>query len=510
MGALALFTTVILNQHPIDIDYEIVIAPLRKIHGPLDYLIASSKHQIVDIQPVRDFSLKLDLLLEDLLGVSLYGLSNVLLWMGTSAVLFLLIRSLGAAPYAPWIAVTFLVHPLSAWVVAWPSARKHLLAMFFIALASYFCVLLKQKKLKHPLVIFVCYLLSIFSQPISLLWLVCFFVYFFEEIKRRELLALFYLLSAAFFLTALGNYAYYAYTYPFVTGVPKLVHQTSVDTAIVIAAVSRSFSQIFYPVSFAYDYVKSSPYTLLGLPTLVLFLYGVGRKLPLKTTAFLFALIIFPFVLVYHRPTNIFVSDTYIIIPLFFVLVALSFGLSSLPIKRAMILCWSIIITLFAAKNVWEQRIASDDYDYYRMSYVREPTCRNALPFALLELNRGHDQSFKHITDTAMQSNCILMGKASTALTTRLYFYRVLLDDGLSLKDKWESSRKIKVMTQDLAMVQAILDYLVKGTKFITIHPEILKRIQPTERKLLERAVHQACLTDESCDRKKLINFFKN
>lgn len=507
---LVLFTASITSKKPVDIDYEVVIQPLKRIHGPAEYLKAVQKHEVVDVQPVRDLSLKLDLILAELIGAQTHGLFNAILWGATGIVLILMLGVLNVSPPCIYlVSLTFLVHPLASWVVSWPTARKHLLAMFFIALASYLSVLLKQKRLKFPSLIFLCYLLSVLSQPISLLWILCFFVYFFDEIKRLEVLALFYLLCGVFLIVGLANYVYYGHAYEYVTGVPKLMAQTNVDLATSIAAVSRSVAQIFYPVNFAFDYVKSSVLTLLGLPTCALFFIMLATRLQTRVV-FFFALLVFtPLLVVYYRPTNIFVSDTYIIIPLFFTVLGLGLFLSGFRLNRKFTVAWSLLLIVLLGKSLIEQRYASNWYEYYRKSYEREPTCRNALPYAVAELNRGHFKNFRTLTEKAMQANCILLGHTAGVLTTRVYYYRVLLDQNLSLREKFRASKTMNYVTPDLAVIQAILNYLVNGGEFVNVDGRILAHLGPDERKVVMDATKAACEMDRACDQKRLIDFFK-
>jgi hypothetical protein len=508
--AFILYAIIVLNQNPVDIDYQLVISPLKQINSFSDYLHFSGTQQSVDLQPIRDFSLKLDLMLEHLTGLSFHGFFNVLFWIASGIMLILIMRALSLKKELIYlISFLFITHPLGAWIVSWPSARKHLLALFFISVASYFSVKLKQNKLKYEILIFIFYLLSILSQPISLLWIVPFFFYFFDEIKSRKLMTLFYFLLAAFLMISIANKFYYSYVYQFASGAPKMI-ETSVDQAISIAAISRSLSQIFFPIHFAFDYVKSSFLGILGLPIFTLFIFWGIKRIQFKKTLLLTVLILSPLILVYYKPTNIFVSDTYIIIPLFFTLLSLGIFLEKINLTKTITTCLIVVVIIFSGKNILEQYYASDEYRHSKISYDREPSCRNALPYALKELNSHHFENFKKITDIAMSEQCVLFGGGSSVLTSRLYLYRVLIEEKLSMKDKYSISNKMTQVTPDIVMVQSILDYLINKKKYVPPEMKIISHIQETERLLIKTIVFKLCKDDKTCDQEKLIKLFKN
>src|SRR5690606_23583252 len=67
---------------------------------------------------------------------------------------------------------------------------------------------------------------------------------------------------------------------------------------------------------FAADYSKHSLLGFVGLPLLALVALINGLNRNKKELFFFAALIIHPLILVNMRPTNIFVSDTYLLLPL--------------------------------------------------------------------------------------------------------------------------------------------------------------------------------------------------
>jgi hypothetical protein len=497
------YSPTILNPAPVDIDYEIVIEPLRQIKSFEDYSRALDSNKILDVLPVRDLSLKIDLVISDMLGFQVHGFFNVFFWVLSGVILVLISSELGLKQLSLLIAGTFIFHPVASWVVSWPSARKHILALLFISLATYLSILLKKNRLRFESLIVFSYALAVFSQPISLLWPAGFFFLFHNELKSKKHLDLFYLLILVCALGAGINYFYYGFVYEAVTGSPKLI-ETPVDLAISISGISRSLSQIFLPFVFAYDYVKADFYTLAGLPLFVVFLFYCLKKLSLRMVIVLAALVLGPLLIIYRKTTNIFVTDTYIIIPLYFCV--LLFGLAMRKVTRKwLVACWLLVIVLFATKNIYEQTISNNEGSYYRKSYERQYTCRNILPFADYLLRVNELEKFIEIFNHAIGNNCTFGGSRPVILVGRLYTYRLLLDKEISLKQKAERLDQLEVYTPDLKWMKDRLNEYFSPME----SPLKNETTSPLE-DLRVKTMMFACSQDPDCKPERLIYFLNN
>src|ERR1035437_9160759 len=119
------------------------------------------------MQPVRDAAIKLNLVLRDKYGLKTFHVFNFALWIGILFIIDLILRKV-----FPWLRpmvapaiLLYSVHPVFVGSVAWISASKHLLSAFFILLATW--LWLGGRSL---IGVFIWYVLSIFSQPITILW----------------------------------------------------------------------------------------------------------------------------------------------------------------------------------------------------------------------------------------------------------------------------------------------------------------------------------------------------
>jgi hypothetical protein len=296
-------------------DDNLLIPPLAELSSLKDYVAQLRSGKILDFQPLRDLSLWLDLELNHLLGLGTFHLTNTLIWIGC---LILCARIFRREIRNPLIASACLlllsVHPAMASTVAWISARKHLLAGLF-ALVTAELALRKTapSRWKIPLL----YLASLLAQPIHLLLPV--WIGLRGRLERRPALiraALFCLPSAG--LIAAINYFYYrsalytsmALSAKFQSHLP-LAHRLE----IAALAMGRYFFQLAMPFWVAADYNPSSPRSLVGLGLLPIFaglsLQRLGAKKAVPWLFFIFS----PLLWLSLASTNIFVSDSYLILP---------------------------------------------------------------------------------------------------------------------------------------------------------------------------------------------------
>jgi hypothetical protein len=133
-------------------DHELILIPQLKVEMSfqlLQTLFTPGTH--VDFYPIRDLTYWVDIhfLGGDLQGVDAfaYRLQNFF-WFGLSAVLiyFISINYLKNKLVALLISIFWLVHPVHSEMLMWASARKDILAIFFLLLTIYFYIVYDQKK----------------------------------------------------------------------------------------------------------------------------------------------------------------------------------------------------------------------------------------------------------------------------------------------------------------------------------------------------------------------------
>lgn len=105
----------------------------------------------------------------DLWGMAASGhhLTNVLLHLANSLLLFFLFRKMTASLWRPaLLALLFAVHPLHVESVAWAAERKDLLcALFFLLTLFFYASYVQQRRLKKFLLTLSCFALGLLTKP---------------------------------------------------------------------------------------------------------------------------------------------------------------------------------------------------------------------------------------------------------------------------------------------------------------------------------------------------------
>jgi tetratricopeptide (TPR) repeat protein len=299
-----------------------LVRPLERMGSLSDYAAALRGGALMDVQPVRDASLALDLWVARRTGVSPFHATNVLLWCAIVLLAHRLFLAVGGAPPVALAAAGLLaLHPALAMAVAWVAARKHLLSCLFLLLATLGLERARRaaaegRRPGGALVAGVAgaYALSVFSQPITLLfplwagWVALTG----RGPVRRAALGVALACAPVMLACAWVNMAYYTGTYV-EQGAPKFVG--GFQPGVSALALGRAFFNLVAPVAVATTYEPGSPYNLAGLLLLVLFAWWAARALPwrLSTTWALFALL--PLAVVLVRMTHVFLSDPYLLTP---------------------------------------------------------------------------------------------------------------------------------------------------------------------------------------------------
>jgi hypothetical protein len=244
-------------------------------------------------------------------------------------------------------------HPCLTNALCWISARKHLLSTFYILAASvWFISFCKTKQTKNILILFfsitcICflYLLACFSQPINIAWPIWCACYYYIHIQhdskeplQKYFLLLMSLLFTILFLTYFINNQYYSSTYINQTiGQPKYIDNQNNLFSYKILAIGASFFQLILPLwPTPSSYYPGSYKNLIGLVLFIISLFAIYKisNIDFKKhilTWVLFALL--PLMVMNFKLTNIFGSDTYLLIPVLgcYTIFALIFSQIKLP-----------------------------------------------------------------------------------------------------------------------------------------------------------------------------------
>ncbi|MBS2029376.1 MAG: hypothetical protein JST54_15850 [Deltaproteobacteria bacterium] len=300
-------------------DDEALIRPLQRAHGLADYVAGVRGGQVLDLQPVRDASLWGDLALHRLTGVSTFHLTNLALLL----VLLVLLQRLLAARWGPTWAVAAVValyafHPVVANTVSWIAARKHLLSAVFI-LAATVVATRKDKPLGpgRQLAAVALYTLSVLSQPITLLWPAWLALELWLQTRNLKSLAPLLVPLAGVALVVGGvNVWYYRTIFVSLAHGSKFVEAPEGTIAVSLLAIGRYLFNCILPVAVATTYDPGRWFNLVGLcllPLLAFVSLKLGRTADVVSG---WGMFLFPLIPVTARMTNIFVSDTYLLVPL--------------------------------------------------------------------------------------------------------------------------------------------------------------------------------------------------
>ena len=381
-------------------DDNLLIPPLEQLNSLNEYIQKMKKGEIFDVQPLRDLSLFLNIKAKQLIGHGFFHLTNFIIYLLILLFTFKFLDK--SSPYAFGLILLLAVHPVPLSSVFWISARKHLLSAFFILTATYLST--KKTDNKHPWSIPVLYTCAVLSHPINVLWPIWFTVLILikkESLRRKELIlpiVLILLLTVFAYI----NYRYYTSTYLISSnGISKLLPMALDEfMGTTILRFSRSFSQIFFPLSIAPIYYIGNWKALLGIPLLVILPWFLWKSLNRKQWIWPF-FIILPLLVVYSRNTNIFISDTYLLIPFVGIIITTDLILRK---YRPSLKKFNVVITtffcFFAFKSFHYAKAWESHFKLWEYSYRTEKS-----PHTLFEygLNQYASKNFKELRVIAVQ-----------------------------------------------------------------------------------------------------------
>ncbi len=383
-----------------------LVEPMRAVRSVSDYLEAVRANVILDRQPVRDVSFWLDTRLGEALGVGTLHLTNLLVWWGCVLVAGAILRVLRPGAWStPLLLAVFALHPVFANSVAWISARKHLLALLFLLLATREVVRLTaglQRPRVAPAVrIALWYALAMASHPIGLAWPLWALLWVGlqspREARRAHLTVLLGTLPLMA-LTAGVNLAYYSGPYVLRYGNPKLAGG---GPGVALLAFGRYLFQLGVPLRLATQYNPGSPYNLVGLllaPALALVAF---KRAPWRDALSWLGFIVFPLVLVTARMTNIFVSDTYLLLPGFGAVALATMCLPERPPRLASgpggWALAAVLLLLLGVGAGLQARTWLSDRALWEHAYATEPTPQSLAKHAQYLLSDGEAaQALEH------------------------------------------------------------------------------------------------------------------
>jgi len=445
-----------------------VLEQAKKITGILDYINRVMDGRIADLQPVRDLFFKIEYLVSNFMNTDIYIWGNVFLWVIICIKLRKILERVGSSTLtSDTLTLLFLVHPIFVQTVAWVVAAKHLVALLFI-MYSFESVLnvISREKYKtiswlKPLVF---YILSLCSHPISILFPVWVFTHLKENkiVKKNIKVVLVFSLIMIFFGCA--NYYYYDVIYPQNYFASKLLKKSLFSDRVL--ALGRYTIQIVYPSTYAAVYFKGSLLNLIGLPVGVLLLFGAikSSKTPLAKSSLV--LMFVPLLPVLMKMTNIFVSDTYLLITMFAICLYLSqsdlfFHFTTKKWGR-LILCF-LILTL-GMRTIIESSFFTNYGQYVENSYRKEKSCANLQYYTQDLFNRGKVIKATELGEKMIARRCVWVGGKNSE-GFKILLAKILTFSPRGVYEKKRSQMEI-LSRQALYFKYAYAVFLLKNNKY--------------------------------------------
>lgn len=498
---ILVFYPIIVADKLVDIDFELVIKPLVDVHSIQDYWNAFLGPRLLDIQPVRDLSLIIDLVSSQLINHQVFGLFNLLFWMASCLVVEKILGRYQKGFQNRILVLILLVHPILAWSLYWPTARKHFLTVFFILLATWKALEYIDGVKKNGFWIFLFYFLAQFSQPISILWPIGFACLLGKKIKERDSLVLLGILGLTASLVFVLNYYYYKLLFPGYTGGAVRYITFSLPSALL--SFSRSLTQILFPVSFAADYSKTSFLGFVGLPLFFSFIYLMWFKVrDFRLFIFLF-LMLHPLSLVIARAPNVFVSETYLLIPWSFFIILVGFYFAPKVPEKFLSVAGFFLVMMLGIKSFIEAGYSSSPSKFSQISYEREPTCKNLMSHSNNLLRQPNFAQFMEVAGLALNRECVMLGNISTAFMNQTYAFRIALDDEIKSVDKLKTLKDLKLRTPAVLYLYSVFR-VIAGEKIVGGDAIKLKNIQDLTLLPALRHIHAKYCNESECEKLKL------
>ena len=312
-----LFQEIILNYD----DRQLISASEKVLSQWSNYWSDFFKGRSLDLQPIRDISYSIDLLLRQFWIFYKFHFTNIILWTGACFFVHKIFSHQSEDRYLSLLmTLLFCSSPISVSSIAWIAARKHILSTFFIFWATSIVIRRHPRALNKndAISIAMLYLLACLSQPINVLWPL-WFVYYYRPTNSFVSIVnnlLTYLLVISLLVLSANYFYYTGEVYSKLNILGKFYNQDMHSYYLTFLAISRYCFLNFFPFSaLPVSHNPGSLENLFGfflIVTFALFFYISREK---DKARFIPPVIYFflPVFIVTLKITSIFCSDTYIL-----------------------------------------------------------------------------------------------------------------------------------------------------------------------------------------------------
>lgn len=401
-----------------------------------------------DVIFLRDLFLFLTAKVSALFGHQFYGLFNYTIWFFC---IFLTqkIFSIKKGLSGFLILGILLCHPMLGWIITWPTANKHLLACVFSLGFIYFSSLLEKKPRLAEWGMIVSFFLALNSQPITLLIPFSLLIIYPLSTLKKHIPVISILVGMLAFYSTINAF-YYHEIYPHFTQADKFAPVRKDTIALNFLGVSRAFSQILLPLSFGTYYSPSSLLNIIGFPVFFILTFLSKNQFHTKDLLWRLFLVFCPLIVIYTRPTNVFVSDPYYLFSLC-ILVPTLFHFS---LNKRSLFPFLLLLTLATVpKTFWETKISTTESLRFIKTFEREPSCKSAISAAAIAMRDLRVDEFKMVSSISLQNKCLLYGTDAPRVVKNIYAFWLYLNKDLSSEEKL----RLLKPTKNITMIQEVL-----------------------------------------------------
>jgi hypothetical protein len=385
------YLPVLVAPKTVNPDAQLIIPLLNSVHSFSDYYEMLFSFKTYDVQPIRDLTFFFDIFFFNNFHFNSFIVQNILFWFlacnTVKKILYLVFPSF-SRNQCFYIACLFAIYPLFCGTLCWGIARKHILSFLFIMLSTLFLF----RILKNPgankyqvILINVFYFLSVFSQPITLLWpfwaLAYVFLNFREEIKKISIY-----LTPSLFVFIIG--AYVNSLYYELSPVFKINFESKTSDAFNLSdkvlGLGHYIYQLFLPFWQATHYQLGHWSVWLGILLMGVFsLIYLSLKLNKSWLLSWFGFVMFPLAVILSNPHIL--SDNYLLTPSFGLLVLVVTLLNKNENLKQHFFNYGFfpLLLLWSSYTFQETKLWTDPLKFSEIrNFERRPNCDSAINMA--------------------------------------------------------------------------------------------------------------------------------
>jgi hypothetical protein len=372
----------LLSEQVCSPDAEKIMGSIKSFSSFNDYLKGLISFKTLDFQPIRDLALYLDQKVYDTWHINTFIPSNLILWLISCLLTLKILKNIFPQHKESnlfYIVILFSVYPLFSSTLSWAMAKKHILSFLFILAATKEATAPKGSNLK--LILF--YIFSVLSQPISVLWPLWLLLNdYLHSINRNKKLALYISLLLLMTSVLLINNSYYQQS-PIFHEFYGTKSNYLFDFKNRFFALGHYFFQIFMPYWLAFSYVIKDLSTYLGLFLFIVLGTFIFRSSSSKKFLLSWAFFALAPLIVVSTETRL-LSDTYLLIPAFGMLIILIHSLERNELGKQIIPASIILLGFWVYCTSQESNKWKSGLNFAKNDFERSPNCASSFLYARL------------------------------------------------------------------------------------------------------------------------------